>query len=87
MEIVISYEEAIRAITMTLPDVVLVDIRLFGEKSGLELAETIQMQYPHLPIVFLTSQYDVRVSNKALELNPSGYLVKPVQKRTFMDHG
>ena len=37
MEIVISYEEAIRAITMTLPDVVLVDIRLFGEKSGLEL--------------------------------------------------
>ena len=83
MEIVISYEEAIRAITMTLPDVVLVDIRLFGEKSGLELAETIQMQYPQLPIVFLTSQYDVRVSNKALELNPSGYLVKPVQKESL----
>lgn len=83
MDIVISYEEALQAISLSLPDVVLVDIRLFGEKSGIDLAEVIQNQYAQLPIVFLTSQYDVRVSNKALELNPSGYLVKPIQKESL----
>ncbi|MBK7010747.1 MAG: response regulator [Saprospiraceae bacterium] len=83
MDIVISYEEALQAISLSLPDVVLVDIRLFGEKSGIDLAEVIQNQYDQLPIVFLTSQYDVRVSNKALELNPSGYLVKPIQKESL----
>ena len=83
MDIVISYEEALQSISLSLPDVVLVDIRLFGEKSGIDLAEVIQNQYAQLPIVFLTSQYDVRVSNKALELNPSGYLVKPIQKESL----
>lgn len=82
-DIVISYEEALQSLSLSLPDVVLVDIRLFGEKSGLELAGTIQKQNPQLPIVFLTSQYDARVSGKALELNPSGYLVKPVQKESL----
>ena len=83
MDIVISYEGALQAISLSPPDVVLVDIRLFGEKSGIDLANEIQNKYANLPVVFLTSQYDTRVTNKALELNPAGYLVKPIQKETL----
>ncbi|MBP6399133.1 MAG: response regulator transcription factor, partial [Saprospiraceae bacterium] len=56
---------------------------LFGDKSGIDLADEIQNKYANLPVVFLTSQYDTRVTNKALELNPAGYLVKPIQKESL----
>ncbi|MBP9194349.1 MAG: response regulator transcription factor [Saprospiraceae bacterium] len=82
-DIVISYEEALQSLSLSLPDVVLVDIRLFGDKSGIDLADEIQNKYANLPVVFLTSQYDTRVTNKALELNPAGYLVKPIQKESL----
>jgi len=83
MDIVISYEEAIKALDMYRPDLVLLDIRLYGEKSGIDIANYINAQLSSIPYVFLTSQYDSQILSKALATNPYGYLTKPIQNESL----
>lgn len=80
---VISYEDALQSINNIKPDLVLIDIRLYGQKSGVDLAEEITKQNYQLPYIFLTSQYDTRILNKAIESKPQGYLIKPIQKESL----
>ena len=80
---VITYEDALKSIHTSKPDVVLIDIILFGEKSGIDLAEEIVKNDYQIPFVFLTSQYDERILNKAIALYPQGYLIKPIQKESL----
>ena len=82
-DLVISYDEAIQSLHKNKPDIALIDIRLFGQQSGLELAATIQQEHVGTAIIFITSQYDERILQKALEINPNGYLVKPIQKESL----
>lgn len=82
-DLVISYNEAIQSLNKNKPDIALIDIRLFGQQSGLDLATTIQQEHAGIAIIFITSQYDERILQKALELNPNGYLVKPIQKESL----
>jgi signal transduction histidine kinase len=60
------------------PDLVLMDIHLKGEINGITTAIQIQ-QYYHLPIVFLTAHADQSTVTQAKNIQPFGYLVKPVQ--------
>lgn len=80
---VISYEEAMQTIKNNKPDLALIDIRLYGQKSGIDLAEEITKQNYNLPYVFLTSQFDTRILNRAMESKPHGYLIKPIQKESL----
>lgn len=82
-EIAISYEQAIGFIKTMEIDLVLLDIRLYGKRSGIELAEYLNQESMKIPFVYLTSQYDKRILEHALETNPFGYLVKPIQKHTL----
>ena len=43
-DICISYREATRAIEREQPDLVVLDIRLYGEKSGIDVAKYIKQQ-------------------------------------------
>lgn len=78
-----SYEEAVEMIDKFQPDIILLDIRLYGEKSGIDLAKYLSLNKPKLPYVFLTSHYDKNVLNKALATNPYGYLTKPINKESI----
>lgn len=80
---VITCDAAVKSINTLRPDVVLIDIVLFGEKSGIDLAEEIVKNGYQIPFVFLTSQYDERILNKAIALYPQGYLIKPIQKESL----
>jgi DNA-binding LytR/AlgR family response regulator len=79
----ISYQEAIDSFTFLEPDIVLLDIRLYGEKSGIDVAYYLKENKPHLPFIFLTSQFDQKHLDNALATGPFGYLTKPVQKETL----
>jgi len=57
-------------------DLVLVDINLESERSGLELAAAIE-DNSWGEYMFLTAQTDRRVLEEARKLNPKAYLVKP----------
>lgn len=83
LAITTSFEEAMDAFLLRKPDLVILDIRLYGEKSGIDFAEYLTNQKEKTPFVFLTSQYDQRILEHALKTSPYGYLAKPIQKETL----
>ncbi len=58
------------------PDLVLMDINLEGELSGIDLARIFQGQRP-TPIIFITSFDDKETFSKAKQTGPYAYLIKP----------
>ncbi|MSR77708.1 MAG: response regulator [Candidatus Omnitrophica bacterium] len=75
-----SGEEAILAAYQTLPDLVLMDIRLRGEIDGIESAQVIYQQL-HIPVVYLTAHSDEGTLNRARVSSPFGYVLKPFQEK------
>ena len=61
-----------------LPDLILMDIELKGDLSGIELAEKIASL--HIPILFITSYAEDSYYERAKKTNFIGYLVKPVKE-------
>lgn len=55
-----SGEEAIRICFKQLPEAILMDVQLSGEKNGIQTAEAIRREFPRLPIVFYSIQDDDR---------------------------
>jgi DNA-binding LytR/AlgR family response regulator len=83
IDIAISCEEAVQSYHLRKPDLVLLDIRLYGEKSGIDFANFLISQSEPPPYIYLTSQYDTRVLDMALQTNPYGYITKPFQKESL----
>lgn len=81
--IALSYEEVLQQINLRKPDLILVDIRLYGENSGIDLVNHLNGQQESIPIIYLSSQYDQRTLQLALNTNPYGYLTKPIRKETL----
>ncbi|MBK9256690.1 MAG: response regulator transcription factor [Saprospiraceae bacterium] len=81
--IALSFDEAVEAFHLRRPDLILIDIRLYGLKSGIDLAAYISALKNCPPYIYLTSQYDQRILSQALETNPYGYLTKPIRKETL----
>lgn len=71
-----NYADALKMIETHSPDLLLIDIIIEGEKDGIELAATINKNYPR-PFIFLTANSNAATVNRAKEVNPSAYLVKP----------
>ena len=81
--IAISYEEAIQLYLQKMPDITLLDVRLSGTKSGIDVASFIQQQSAPKPFIYLTSQTDSKSFKGAIDTSPSGYLTKPIQKASL----
>lgn len=77
--IAISYEAAEKLYRQKQPDMTLIDIRLNGSKTGIDLAHFIRQQPRSRPFIYLTSQLDRRSINLAKKTFPAGYLSKPIQ--------
>jgi CheY-like chemotaxis protein len=61
------------------PDIILMDIRLAGKMDGLEAAERIKSESDNpVRFIFTTGYSDTECREKALSLDPAGFLVKPV---------
>lgn len=74
-----NYQEAITAFETQKIDVVLVDINLGEEKDGIDVGTVLREKY-QLPFIFITSHADKTTVDKAKQLKPNGYLVKPFDK-------
>ncbi|WCO00740.1 response regulator [Psychroserpens ponticola] len=75
--IAISYEQALKYLHTTLADAVLLDINIFGQKSGIDLAKVIKAEFG-IPIIYLTSYSDSNTIEELIKTQPEGYLVKPI---------
>lgn len=77
--VVCSGDDAIVAAEEDKPDLILMDIRIKGNKDGIETAEIIREKYYDIAIVFLTAYLDDETLKRAKISIPSGYLLKPIQ--------
>jgi len=64
------------------PDLILMDILLEGDISGIDAAEEIMNLY-NLPIIYLTAFADQVTLEKAKLTEPFGYILKPFDERTL----
>ncbi|MDD1702361.1 MAG: response regulator [Methanoregula sp.] len=78
--VVSSSEDALATVGRTKPDLILMDIRIKGEKDGIATAEEINRLY-NIPIVYLTAHSDDKTLERAVKTQPYGYLIKPFQVR------
>lgn len=52
------------------------DVRMPGI-DGLELQRRVRLQYPRLPVIFITAHYDNETRQRALSQGAAGFLCKP----------
>lgn len=79
LEPAISYTEALATIERDKPDIAILDVQLSGKKTGIDIARKINEKY-NIPFIFLTANSDPGTVNKAKEVKPNAYLVKPFSK-------
>lgn len=61
-------------------DLVLLDIRL-GVESGIEFTDVLNKK--QIPFVFVTSHGDLKTVQEAINKNPLGYIIKPINQQTL----
>ena len=69
-------EAVLDMVTLSQPDMILLDIRLKGKMDGIEAARRIKDQFD-LPIIFLTAYTDQATQARAEMAAPFGFLIKP----------
>ncbi|MDO5851646.1 MAG: response regulator [Methanobacteriaceae archaeon] len=74
----VSANQAIDLITKTMPDLILMDIFIKGNKTGIEVTK--ELEYLNIPIIFLTANTDNAIASQAINTAPYGYLTKPLNK-------
>ena len=72
--------EAIRQAETTQPDLVLMDIVLKGDMTGVDAAEIICKKMK-IPVIYLTAYSDNATLEKAKITEPYGYILKPFEER------
>lgn len=78
----ISAEEALELINNNKPDIVLLDISLQEDIDGILFAEHVTNKF-NTDIVFVTGHHDSVIRQRALQLKPIGYYIKPVNCDTL----
>lgn len=74
-----SGEDAVEKANETNPDLVMMDIMLKGEMSGIDAAAEIRKEMD-IPVIFLTAYTDRDTVDKAKETEPYGYIIKPFKE-------
>ena len=72
-------EDAMEKAEQTKPNLVLMDIMLKGDISGIEAADHIRTKL-NIPIIFLTAYADSSTLSKAKVTEPYGYIIKPFKE-------
>ncbi len=73
-------DEALDMISTRKPDLILLDINIYGERDGIELAEIIR-ETTKKPFIFITSYADKKTLDRAKHTLPYGYILKPFNER------
>jgi len=77
-----SYEDAVKGLHQTDPDLVITDIMLRGSETGIDVARYIKANL-NLPFIFLSSITNEEMVADAMSTAPVSYLRKPVSKEAL----
>ena len=75
--IALTEADAFASIAAHPPSIVLMDINLGGEHSGIGIAEVVR-EFHDIPVIFVTAYGDRATLDRAKLAHPFGYVVKPV---------
>ena len=78
--IVTCGEDAVEKATSDPPDLILTDIMLEGQMSGIEAADIIRSNFG-TPVIYLTAYTDEKIIQEAKIAEPFGYILKPFEER------
>lgn len=78
-----SGKEALEIMEENAVDIVVTDIRMPG-MSGLDLIEEVSSRWSHIRCILLTGHSDFDYAKKAIQLQASDYILKPVNDEEFM---
>lgn len=73
-------EEAVQAALSIKPDIILMDVMLRGNLSGLEAAEQIRLK-AQIPVIYVTANSDDKMLDQVKQTQPYGYLTKPIRDK------
>ena len=76
--IVSSGEAAIKKITELSPDLILMDIMLEGELTGIQTAKH-TLDNHRIPLIYISAYADENTISEAKKTKPYGYLIKPFE--------
>jgi len=82
LAIIDTGEEAVTRAGGLLPDIMIMDITLKGEMTGIEAARIIKSMYG-IPVIYLTAHSDEATVQQAVQSEPFGYLIKPLEERAL----
>jgi two-component system cell cycle sensor histidine kinase/response regulator CckA len=75
--VAVSATEALLAVQLSKPDLVLMDIHIRGELDGVGAANRIREEFC-VPVIFVTGHADEETLGRARMTEPFGYLMKPI---------
>ena len=76
-------DEAFLQLKNNTPDAAILDINLESDKDGIDVAAYINKEI-QIPFLFVTSYSDKNTLDKAKQVKPSGYIVKPFNEKTLL---
>lgn len=77
-----SAREARESIQQNKPDLVLLDIRLKGKLSGIDIGR--ELRADHIPFIYLSANANQPILEEAKKTEPYGFLVKPVREQDLL---
>ena len=78
--IVSNGEDAISMAQKHKPELILMDIMIKGDMTGIDAAKKIKEKF-NIPVVFLTAYADEKTINNAKDAVPYGYIIKPFKEK------
>src|SRR5579862_9073061 len=74
-----SVEQANALISKSRPDIVLIDIFLKGNLTGIDLAR--ELNQKNIPFIYLSANSNAATLESAIATKPYGFLIKPFRDR------
>jgi len=78
-----SVEDAIKEIKKCRPTLILTDIALGKEKTGIDLGQLLHDTY-HIPFIYVSSHASPEIVGKAKHTRPNAYIVKPFKNEDLL---
>ena len=79
-----SGEESVQMALDLKPDVILMDVFLHGDITGIEAVQEIK-KLSDVRIIFMTGYHDEHIKKTIIDLNPTAILIKPVKPETVAE--
>lgn len=76
-------DDAIRIAGERKPDVILMDVRIEGNKDGIETCELINERW-NIPVIYTSGNSDLYTTSRAMKTNMLAFLSKPILREELL---